>query len=106
MKKIFTISIIFFLIIATSLTKNNTKKLDDQIFNLREDLRILNNKYELVLLDFNFLSSPKKLLEYKKIFFEDLIYLDIQNFKKIFFNENKIKIEEITKLEIDNEKNW
>ena len=69
MKKFFIIFFIFFLIVSTAVTKNSTKKIDNEIFDLMEDLRILNNKYELVLLDFNFLSSPKKLLEYQKNFF-------------------------------------
>ena len=69
MKKISIIFIIFILVISTVVTKNSSKKIDSQIFNLKEDLRILNDKYELVLLDYNFLSSPQKLLEYQKIFF-------------------------------------
>ena len=105
MKKIL-ITIILSLIIATALTKNSTKKIDTQIFNIKEDLRILNDKYKLVLLDFNFLSSPNKLLEYQKNFFEnDLIPSDILNFKKIYFNQKKIIIEDIVKIEDNNEKN-
>ena len=59
MKKISIIFIIFILVISTVVTKNSSKKIDSQIFNLKEDLRILNDKYELVLLDYNFLSSPQ-----------------------------------------------
>ena len=74
--------------------------MDNQIFNLKEDIRILNNKYELVLLDYNFLSSPKKLLEYQKNYFEnDLVYSDIQDFKNIYFYKNKVEIKEIIKVE-------
>ena len=105
MKKILTISIIFFLVISTAITKNSTKKIDFQLFNLKEDIRVLNNKYELVLLDFNFLSSPNKLLEYQESFFENELYpSDIRNFRKIYFNENRITIEEITQLKNKNEK--
>ena len=105
MKKIL-ITIILSLIIATALTKNSTKKIDIQIFNIKEDLRILNDKYKLVLLDFNFLSSPDKLLEYQKSFFEnDLIPSDILNFKKIYSNKKIIIIEDIVKIEDNNEKN-
>ena len=86
MKKFFIIFFIFFLIVSTAVTKNSTKKIDNEIFDLMEDLRILNNKYELVLLDFNFLSSPKKLLEYQKNFFENyLIPQDIKNIEQIYF---------------------
>ena len=104
MKKFLVISIIFFLAIATAITKNSTKKVDIQLSNLKEDLIILNNKYELVLLDFNFLSSPKKLLEYQESYFEnDLVPFDIINFKKVYFNKKQIVIEEIVELENNNE---
>jgi len=104
MKKLLVISIIFFLVIATAITKNSTKKVDIQLSNLKEDLIILNNKYELVLLDFNFLSSPKKLLEHQESFFEDdLIPSDIINFKKVYINKKQIVIEEIAELENNNE---
>ena len=100
MKKIIIISTIFFLVISTVFTKNSSKKMDNQIFNLKEDIRILNNQYELVLLDYNFLSSPKKLLEYQKNYFEnDLVYSDIQDFKNIYFYKNKVEIKEIIKVE-------
>ena len=105
MKKIL-ITIILSLIIATALTKNSTKKIDNQIFNIKEDLRILNDKYKLVLLDFNFLSSPNKLLEYQKSFFEnELIPSNILNFKKIYSNKKIIIIEDMVKIENNNEKN-
>ena len=49
----------------------------------------------MVLLDFNYLSSPKKLLEYQSKYFEkELSEIDIKNLKKITLKENKIKIEE------------
>ena len=83
MKKIIFSLLIIFLIFLTSLIKNSTKKLDVKIFNLKEDIRLLNSKYELVLLDHNFLSSPKKLDEYQKKYFEDdLIPTNIKNIKE------------------------
>ncbi len=100
MKKFFIIFFIFFLIVSTAVTKNSTKKIDNEIFDLMEDLRILNNKYELVLLDFNFLSSPKKLLEYQKNFFENyLIPQDINNIEQIYFNKKKILIKKFVETE-------
>ncbi len=74
----------------TSIIKNSTKKVDTEIFDLKEDIRLLNEKYELVLLDHNYLSSPKKLNDYQKKYFEnDLIPTDIVDFGKIYFNNNK-----------------
>ena len=93
MKKIIFSLLIIFLIFLTSLIKNSTKNLDTKIFNLKEDIRLLNSKYELVLLDHNFLSSPKKLDEYQKKYFENnLIPADIVDVGKIDFVNNEILI--------------
>ena len=91
MKKIiFSITIVI-LIFLTSIIKNSTKKVDIEIFDLKEDIRLLNEKYELVLLDHNYLSSPKKLDEYQKKYFEnDLIPTDIKDVEKIDFTNNEI----------------
>ena len=61
---------IIILIISTAFTKNSTKKLDKQIFEIQEDIRVLNDIYELVLFDYNYLTSPNKLMEYSKIYFD------------------------------------
>ena len=101
MTRIILVLSILFLIIATTLTKNSTKEIDKEIFNLTEDIRILKNKYELVILDHNYLSSPKKLLEYQKKFFEDeLSPTDIKNMMQIEFKDSQIFINDIyTNLE-------
>ena len=94
MKKItFSITIII-LIFLTSIIKNSTKNIDNEIFDLKVDIRLLNEKYDLVLLDHNYLSSPKKLNEYQKKYFEnDLIPTDITDFGKINFANNEILVE-------------
>ena len=95
MKKLILLLSIFFLIIFTTITKNSTKEIEKKIYNTEENLRVLKNKYEMVLLDFNYLSSPKKLLEYQSKYFEkELSEIDIKNLKKIILKENKLKIEE------------
>ena len=63
MKKFLFFLPVIFLIIATTITKNSTKKLDKEIFEIKENIRILEDRYELVLLDYNFLTSPKRLME-------------------------------------------
>ena len=93
MKKIIFSIIIIVLIFLTSIIKNSTKSVDIKIFDLKEDIRLLNEKYELVLLDHNYLSSPKKLNEYQKKYFEnDLVPSDIVNIGEIDFVENEILI--------------
>ena len=98
MKKLIFSSLIIFLIFFTSIIKNSTKKIDNKIFNLKEDIRLLSEKYELVLLDYNFLSSPKKLDEYQKKYFEDdLIPLNIQNLFEINIDVKEIFSKKIGK---------
>ena len=90
MKKLILIPVIF-LILATTLTKNSTKQLDKKIFQTKENIRALENRFELVLLDYNFLTSPKKLMEYQTKFFENnLIQLKISNIKNLEDLNNKI----------------
>ena len=93
MKKIIFSILIIILIFFTSIIKNSTKNIDVKIFNLKEDIRLLNEMYELVLLDHNFLSSPKKLNEYQKKYFEnDLMPTDIVNIGEIDFINGEILI--------------
>jgi len=104
MKKSILLLSIFFLIIFTTITKNSTKEIEKQIYDVEENLRVLKNKYEMVLLDFNYLSSPKKLLEYQSKYFEnDLIFLDITKIKKIKEENDELIIIEPNKTKIQNE---
>ena len=104
MKKIILTFSILFLIVVTTFTKNSTKKLDNQIFSIRENMSVLKNKYELVLLDYNFLTTPKKLLEYQSKYFEtDLIPLDITQIKEIKEENNKLVITELNEIKKGNE---
>jgi len=94
MKKIILLLSILFLLIFTTITKNSTKEIEKQIYDTKENLRVLKNKYEMVLLDFNYLSSPKKLMEYQSKYFEkELIEINIKKINKITLKENMIKIE-------------
>ena len=100
-KSILLISILF-LLIFTTITKNSTKKIEKEIYNSRENLRVLKDKYEMVLLEFDYLSSPKKLLEYQSKYFEDdLKQIDIQNLEKIFFNKNNIEVKKFIETNIN-----
>ena len=88
LKKILVFIPIVILIILTSLTKNSTKKLDKKIFETQEDIRALNDIYELVLFDYNYLTSPNKLMEYSKIYFDkELKRKEITDLKIFKFND-------------------
>ena len=93
MKKIFLIIVIFLLIISTALIKNSAKKNEDKIFTVKENLRFLNSKFKKIKLEYDYLSSPDKLLEYQALYFDDeLIKKDIQSLKKIEIINDKITI--------------
>ena len=81
MKNYFIIFFILILIVFTSLTKSSTRELEAQIYLLEEDIKKLSDKKELILLENNFLSSPERLFDLKKILFEEnLIPLKIKKF--------------------------
>ena len=96
MKKLFFFIPVIFLIFATTVTKNSTKNLDKNIFDTNENLRVMQDKYELLMLEYNYLSSPKKLMEYQKNYFDkNLLEADIENFYLIEIINEKIKIKKI-----------
>ena len=98
MKKLFFFTPIIFLIFATTFTKNSTKKLDKEIFELKENIRILEDRYELILLDYNILTSPKQLMKYQQFYFEDkFIQKKIENLSKVEFLNNKLRIDKMVK---------
>ena len=70
MKKFFVFMLIFSLIVVTSLIKNSTKKVDDEIYSLNENIRFLENRLKDTKLEQDYLSSSEKLLEYQKLYFE------------------------------------
>ena len=93
MKKISLVIVIFILIISTALIKNSAKKNEDKIFIVKENLRFLNSKFKKIKLEYDYLSSPEKLLEYQVLYFDDdLVKRDIQSFKKIEIINDKIAI--------------
>ena len=99
MKKLFFFTPIILLIFATTLTKNSTKKLDKEIFQLKENIRILEDRYELTLLDYNILTSPKKLIEYQQYYFQDKFeQKKLENMNEIEFLSDKLKIDKMVKI--------
>ena len=100
MKKLFFLTPIIFLMFATTLTKNSTKKLDKEIFQLKENIRILDDRYELTLLDYSILTSPKKIMEYQQFYFDDkFVQKKIENLSKIEFLKDKLKIEKMVRID-------
>lgn len=100
MNKIFLVLIIFSLILSTAIIKNSAKKNEDKIFTVKENLRILSSEFEKTKLEYDYLSSSDKLLEFQSLYFEnDLVQKKIENIKvfKITKRDNEIKDLKITK---------
>ena len=100
MKRLFFFIPIVVLVLATTLTKNSTKKLDREIFQLKENIRILEDRYEFTLLDYSILTSPKKLIEYQQYYFEDkFIQKKIENLNTIQILSDNLKIEAMVNID-------
>ncbi len=81
MKNYLIISFILILIILTSLIKTSTRDLEAKIFTNKEELKLLSDKKDLILLENNFLSSPERLFELKKLLLDqNLISLNLKKF--------------------------
>ena len=95
-----TKSIIFIfilvLIICTSLIKNSTKDLDDQISYIKENILFLEDRLKDSKLEFDYLSSSEKLLEYQKLYFENfLIQKSLKELKTFKIQDNRIIINDL-----------
>ena len=91
MKKILTIGLIFSLIVITSLIKNSTKKTDEELFSLKENISELNLELDNMKLEFDYLSSAEKLINYQNLYFENkLTQKSINEIEIIDFSREKI----------------
>ena len=103
MRKILIFCLIFFLIIFTSLVKNSTKDLDSEIYSVRENLILLENRLKDTKLEFNYLSSSEKILDYQKSYFEDsLEKKSLNEIKSIEILKNSVIIKNL-KMNNENE---
>ena len=94
MKKFLVVFFALLLILSTALIKNSTKRIYDEIFLIKENIRILKKDFEKNKLEYEYLSSAEKLLEFQNQFFdEELVQKDIQEMKIIY---NDFNLEELT----------
>ncbi len=97
MSKFLIILFILFLILSTAIVKNSTKRIDDEIFVLRESIRSLKKDFENIKLEHDYLSSAEKLLEFQSLYFDsELVKKDIQEIKKINKIFDKIEINQFS----------
>ena len=95
MKKFALAVAIFFLVLSTAIIKNTTKQIEDEIFTVKENIRVLQSEFENVSLEYDYLSSSEKLLEYQYLYFEDdLIQKNIKDIKTFNISESTEKIQD------------
>ena len=100
MKKFTLALVIFFLVLSTAIIKNTTKQIEDEIFTTKENIRVLRSEFENISLEYDYLSSAERLLEYQSQYFEDeLIQKNIKDIKVYNTSNdvNKIKTFKIIK---------
>ena len=95
MKKLLLALTILILVLTTAIIKNTTKKIEDKIFAYKESVRLLKSDLENIQLEYDYLSSAEKLLEYQSLYFEDqLVQKKIEDIRIYNISENVNKLEE------------
>ena len=95
MKKFSVITLIISLVLLTAFIKNSTKRIDDKIFTINENIRELKKDFENNKLEHDYLSSAEKLLEFQDLYFDgELVKKDIRNIKIINMMTKELKIKQ------------
>ena len=88
MKKYIIFFSIVSLIVTTSIVKSSTRQLEKNIFILEEEVEILENKFNFLLLENDYLTTPERLIGLKEKTFKNKFFpLDPKDVKKINTNE-------------------
>ena len=70
--------------------------MEDEIFVVTEDIRSLEKNFENIKLEYDYLSSAEKLLEFQSIYFDDeLKKKNIQNIQIINKTGKNLKVKEL-----------
>ena len=104
MIKFIVFTAILSLIVSTTLIKNSTKDLDDKIYSTKENLLFLENRFKDSKLEFDYLSSSEKLLEYQLLYFENSLQKkSLKELNTLEIIDNELIINELTILGNKNE---
>ena len=88
MKKYIISFSIVSLIVTTSIVKSSTRQLEKNIFILEEEVKILEEKFNFLLLENDYLTTPERLIGLKEKMFKDkFIPIDPKDIKKLDTNE-------------------
>ena len=95
------IFLILFLISFTAIIKNSTKRIDDQIFAVKENIGDLKKDFENIKLEHEYLSSAEKLIGFHNLYFDD--ELSKKKIEEIGLIENESGQIKINQLKLMNE---
>ena len=90
MKKFVLAAVIFFLVLSTAIIKNTTKEIEDEIFTINENIRVLKSEFENISLEYEYLSSAERLLEYQSQYFEDELIQKNINDIRVYNTSNDV----------------
>ena len=90
MKKFVLAIVIFFLVLSTAIIKNTTKQIEDEIFAVKENIRVLNSEFGNVSLEYDYLSSSERLLEFQSQYFEDELIQKNINDIRVYNTSNDV----------------
>ena len=90
MKNLVIVFCLIFLISLTAIIKTSSKKIEEKIFTINESLSLLKKKYDLVSLEYTYLSNPSRLISIMKDDRnEEYIHLDAIELKTIKENNDR-----------------
>ena len=93
MKKILFVTFSIFLVFLTIFVKNSTKSIQEEIYIAQEQISLKKNIFEMTKLEYDYLTSPKNLVELQKLYFEEeLGEIDINNLGRVLINEGEITL--------------
>ena len=96
MKKFSVIFLVLFLFLFTAIVKNSTKRIDDEIFVIKETIGILKKDLEDVKLEYDYLSSADKLLEFQDLYFDKvLIKKNLQDIRVITQKSDNLEVKQL-----------
>ena len=84
MKKYVIFFCVVCLIITTSVVKSSTRQLEKNIFILEEEVKILEEKFNFLILENDYLTTPERLIRLKEKILKDQFFpMDPRDIKKI-----------------------
>ena len=90
MKNLVIVFCLIFLISLTAIIKTSSKKTEEKIFTINENLSLLKKKYDLVFLEYTYLSNPSRLIKIMKDNRnEEYFHIDVKELKIIKENNDK-----------------